>query len=115
MAPESWLALAHFVTSRIIAAILHLNMNGLHVVLQVILFVKYFLAHNTGKLATPGGQNLNFHVGVQQGCKKTGKIFCVAFNSYPCHDENLYEKNGISRTQLVLRLNMKKEKKPGRT
>lgn len=70
MAPQSRLALADFVTGWIVASVLHLDVNGLHMILQVVLFVKYFLTHNTRKLPAAGGQNLNFHVGVQQSCKK---------------------------------------------
>ena len=70
MAPQSGLALADLVTGGIAASVLHLYVNRLHVILQVILFVKDFLTDNTGKLAEAGGQNLYFHVGVQKSCKK---------------------------------------------
>ena len=70
VAPQRGLALADLVAGRIAASVLHLNVNGLHVVFQVVLFVKGFPAVNTGKLPIAAGQDLDGHVGVQQSCKK---------------------------------------------
>ncbi len=68
MAPQGGLALADFVTGGIAAPVLGANVQRVHVVSQIVLFVKYFPAHDADKLSAAGGQNLDAHVGVVEGC-----------------------------------------------
>ena len=74
MAPEGGLALADLGTGRPAAGILHLQVDRLHVVLQMVLFVEHLVTDGTGKLAAArGGHHLDCHVGVQQSCKRREK------------------------------------------
>ncbi len=68
MAPQSGLALADFVTGGIAAPVLGANVQRVHMVSQVVFFVKYLPAHDADKLSAAGGQNLDAHVGVVEGC-----------------------------------------------
>jgi hypothetical protein len=85
MAPQGWLALADLVTGGIAAPVLCANVQRVHMVSQVVFFVKYLPAHDADKLSAAGGQNLDPHVRVVQGCNTNiRRFFSLLFGNWGC-------------------------------
>ncbi len=75
MTPQGGLALADFVTGGIAAPVLGTYVQRVHMVSQIVLFVKYLPAHDADKLSAAGGQNLDPHVRVVEGCNTNIRRF----------------------------------------
>jgi len=85
MAPQGRLTLADFVTGGIAAPVLGANVQRVHMVSQIVLFIKYLPAHDADKLSAAGGQNLDPHVRVVQGCNTNiRRFFSLLFGNWGC-------------------------------
>ena len=84
MAPQGRLALADFVTGGIAAPVLGANVQRVHMVSQIVLLVKYLPAHDADKLSAAGGQNLDPHVRVVEGCNTNIWRFSLFFGNWGC-------------------------------